>query len=275
MNPHPRTPQPLQPAHRTSLAETVATQLERLILHSLQPDEQLPPERELAQHLQVSRLVVREGLKLLAERGLVTARQGAGTFAKRIDDAAFRKPFRLYVAQHDLRTSDLFMFRVDLEGSIARHAAERATKDDLHRLRANLDEMQEAVRQLRNDPTSPEVHRAYAWCDVTFHQLLAQATNNPLYEAMLMPLVDTLLEVRLHGVRVEIENSARAHSDHEAILEAVERRDGTEAQARMTQHLDQVRSWVERNEPSPRSTIIDNHSSSPPRASRTSRKDPA
>lgn len=234
----------LRPPARQTLAAEVAGQLERHILGTLQPGERLPPERELANHLEVSRLVIREALKLLAERGLVTARQGSGTYVQRVGSAVFEKPFRLYVAQHDVGVHDLFMVRIDLEGAIAQHAAKRATREDRIALKDNLEEMADVIVQLRRNPHDPARTDAFAWSDLAFHQRLAAATQNSLYETMLTPLVDTLLEVRRKGIRTSLDTADQALRDHEAILAAVVRRDAQQAHAAMRQHLERVLAWI-------------------------------
>ena len=62
-------------------ADAVVQQIEELILNGvLRPGDRLPPERELASEIDISRPVLREALKLLEERGLLTSRQGGGTF---------------------------------------------------------------------------------------------------------------------------------------------------------------------------------------------------
>lgn len=65
------------------LSDVILEQLENMILEgSLAPGEKLPPERELAKQFEVSRPSLREAIQKLEARGLVTRRQGGGTYVK-------------------------------------------------------------------------------------------------------------------------------------------------------------------------------------------------
>lgn len=76
----------IQPIAYHTLAEIVAGQVAAWILEgSLKAGDQLPPERELIQRLQVSRATLREALKALAETGLIESRQGVGWFVRALD----------------------------------------------------------------------------------------------------------------------------------------------------------------------------------------------
>jgi len=70
---------------RTRLSEQIAEQIQQIIVQGhLQAGDRLPPERELAEQLGVSRTVVREATKVLEERGLVKIVTGSGTYATRV-----------------------------------------------------------------------------------------------------------------------------------------------------------------------------------------------
>ena len=65
------------------LSDVILQQLENMILEgSLAPGEKLPPERELAKQFEVSRPSLREAIQKLEAKGLVTRRQGGGTFLR-------------------------------------------------------------------------------------------------------------------------------------------------------------------------------------------------
>ena len=70
-----------QRVRQPRLADVITERLEAMLLEgSLKPGEKLPPERELAEHFGVSRPSLREAIQKLAARGLLTSRQGGGTF---------------------------------------------------------------------------------------------------------------------------------------------------------------------------------------------------
>src|SRR5207253_8975006 len=101
----------------------------------LRPGDRLPPERELAARLQVSRASVREALRSLELQGLLSRRQGSGTFIVALGQKELLRAFaRLTEEGQTLR--DIFELRFLLEPSIAAMAARRATPQGIPRLDA-------------------------------------------------------------------------------------------------------------------------------------------
>ena len=118
-------------AHDRS-ADAVVRQIERLILDGvLRPGDRLPPERELAQSVDVSRPILRAALKELEARGLVRARHGEGTYVADVIGTVFERPMVELVRRHQRAIFDYLEFRRDIEGTAAAYAAERATAADL------------------------------------------------------------------------------------------------------------------------------------------------
>jgi GntR family transcriptional regulator, transcriptional repressor for pyruvate dehydrogenase complex len=112
------------PAQRVSLTEAVSEQLTGVILRSeLEPGDRLPPERDLARRLQVSRIVVREALRRLEARGLIEIRPGLGSFVVPMADRAVTEPLGLYLRSHGVGLDHLFEVRRALEGAIAEAVA--------------------------------------------------------------------------------------------------------------------------------------------------------
>src|SRR5262245_49310224 len=117
---------------RDRLYEQVAESIEELISSGkLKAGDQLPPERELARILGVSRTVVREAIKALSERGMVTIQPGYGIFVREFDanhvSGQVGRLFRLNRSSYD----DIALVRRILEMEIAGLAAENAQPQDL------------------------------------------------------------------------------------------------------------------------------------------------
>lgn len=246
---HPRpsganaSPAPeLGPISRTSLTDETVACLQRWILaRSDAGPTRLPSERDLAQRLQVSRIVVREALGRLTTRGLLEVRPGVGTFIAPVRDASVTEPLRLYLARRELRTDDLFGLRLALEPAIAAAASERADAATVQRLRDAVERIDAVAGAI--DPSDPDTLEAFAWSDLAFHQELAHASGNPLFDLLLAPLIDRLLEVRRAGARVP-GAVATANEGHGAVLRAVEAGDAEAAAVAMRAHLHEVRALL-------------------------------
>lgn len=124
------------------LSDVIEQQLEFLILEgSLRPGEKLPPERELAKQLDVSRPSLREAVLRLETRGLLLRRQGDGTFVQNNLWRSFCDPLVELLSHHDESRFDLLETRHALEGIAAYYAALRSTDED----RARISECHRAI----------------------------------------------------------------------------------------------------------------------------------
>lgn len=117
------------------VSDVIEQQLEFLILEgTLRPGEKLLPERELAKQLDVSRPSLREAILRLESKGLLTRRQGDGTFVQSNLWRSFCDPLVELLAEHAESQFDLLETRHALEGVAAYYAALRGTDEDLARI---------------------------------------------------------------------------------------------------------------------------------------------
>ena len=215
---------------RERLYEQVADHVEELVSSGkLQQGDKLPPERELAERLGVARGVVREAVKLLGARGLVTVQPGRGTFivemsADSVSDHLGRF-FRLGHQSH----GDLNELRRILEVEIAFLAAQRAKAED-------LTEMKRAIQEMDENIESPE---GYIDADIDFHSALARAAQNVMFPMLTEVLTDLLRESRLLIMQVP-GAPERGQAWHRKIYDAISSQDANAAWEAMRQHLQQV-----------------------------------
>jgi DNA-binding FadR family transcriptional regulator len=223
---------PIQLVEAQRLYQHVAEQIGSLIhAGEFRDGDRLPPERELAKQLGVSRPVVREAMIALEIAGLVDVRGGAGAFVKR----ARADAGSLLAATADPGPGpfDLIAARQMLEGEIAFTAASKVTQ-------ANLRSLTEAIDQMRSDI---EAGRDTRQSDRLFHLRVAELTGNGvlsglvdgLWAHMLAPMFDVL--GRHAGLRGK---DRMTIADHERIVEALGRRDAEAARAAMRAHLAHV-----------------------------------
>src|SRR5262250_3361330 len=140
-----------------STAEEVVARLREMI-HSgeLNLGDRLPPERDLAKLLGVSRPTLRAGIRSLAAHGVLQSRQGAGTFVVDNDGppALDSSPLRLMAALHGFTSAEMFEARRSIEMAMAGLAAERATGDDMASMAEELAGMYASLE----DPEQYLVH---------------------------------------------------------------------------------------------------------------------
>ncbi len=127
------------------LSDVILEQLENMILEgSLAPGAKLPPERELAKQFDVSRPSLREAIQKLEAKGLVTRRQGGGTFVKNQLEEGLSDPLFELISRHPESQFDLLEFRHALEGIAAYYAALRGTSTDLQKVKESFDKIADA-----------------------------------------------------------------------------------------------------------------------------------
>ena len=222
----------LVPVQRVTAALAVADRLLAMIRGgSLRPGDQLPPERDLAAQLGVSRSAVREAMRVLQTQGLITSSTGPGR-GTRIAPArgdALARIFQLHLALSAAGTSDLTETRIALERSSAALAAQRTTPRSVRKLKvlASAMERAEGVDEF-ND------------IDTDFHVQIARAGQSEL-------ITDLTVAIR-QAVRETIRSATRGlpewadHRDallreHQAILAAIEASDSAAAANLIEQHI--------------------------------------
>ena len=225
------TTTPTKPSHpnRDPIAsEQVVAHVRGLIEKgALRPGDRLASERELVREVGVSRPSVRAGLRSLATMGVVTTRQGAGTFITTGPPALGNEPLGLLAALHGISREGLFEARQVLEMSTAALAAERATGEQLAAMSDEITGMY----------TSTEDPQAFLVHDVRFHRAVATGSNNVVLSA----LIEMVASLHYGQRRVTIERARselRREADmHRRIYLAIRVHDVDAARAAMDEHL--------------------------------------
>ncbi len=225
------------PIKRKPVAEQVAQQLLGLIQSgNLKPGQQLPPERELATILDVSRPSLREALRALSLLGVVTIRQGGGVFVSSLDPEQLLGPLHFFITLNDRNLDDLFDARIVVESAITGLAASRVTDEQ-------IDLMKGIVREAAASLSDPA---RFIETDVAFHRAIFDAAGNSFLlriATSLHVLGRASREITGHLPGV-LENSL---ADHRRILKAIEARDSDKAAAAMERHLKRVKAAYDKS----------------------------
>jgi GntR family transcriptional regulator, transcriptional repressor for pyruvate dehydrogenase complex len=224
---------PFRPVQTERLAQSVVQQIELLILRGLlRPGERLPPERELAERLGVSRPSLREAIAELQGRGLLVARPGAGIFVAEMLGSAFSEALVKLFAGHDEALFDYIDFRRDLEGMAAERAARHGSETDL-KVIATVFTRMEAAHEKRNPADE-------AALDAEFHLAIIEASHNIVMLHMMRAMFD-LLRAGVFYNRSQLYRDRGTRdsllSQHRAIHDAILARDPATARAAAEAHM--------------------------------------
>jgi GntR family transcriptional regulator, transcriptional repressor for pyruvate dehydrogenase complex len=220
----------LRPIKKARVAEEIADRIRRLIQEGTLPaDQPLPGERQLAARFAVSRGSVRDALRVLETIGLIESRHGQGTFARELDVERLVVPLASVLTyRRDLR-DELFDVRRMFEPAVARVAAARVTEADV----AALERLLDAQRRKLKSGASAIVE------DTEFHAALARATQNSVVVHIMETLNDLLIESRKLTLRQK-GRPERSLAGHQAVVDALRRRDPEAAAQAMHRHIDQI-----------------------------------
>jgi GntR family transcriptional regulator, transcriptional repressor for pyruvate dehydrogenase complex len=221
---------PVQKINREGLSQQVVEQLQGLIFEKhLRSGNRLPGERELCRQFGVSRTVIREASKVLAQRGLLLIEPGRGTFVTLPAEHDVAFSIALFARARNVSFDNLVEVRRALEPEIASLAAGRATGLHMDRLQACIDVMDRSL-------ADPE---AYVAADQEFHSILADATGNDIFVAILGAIVNLAQNAR--RLMFTISDAPKIGQDyHRAILVAVAQHDGATARRMMFEHVQEV-----------------------------------
>jgi GntR family transcriptional regulator, transcriptional repressor for pyruvate dehydrogenase complex len=215
---------PLQTIEPRRLYRQIADQLRVLIEQSeFAVGTRLPPERDLAKQLGVSRPSVREALIALEVEGLVEVRMGSGVYVRSADGHAARQ----VTAEGPL---EIIRARQLIEAELAAHAARHMKKPQIAGLREAVHLMEEEAGT-GHTPTQG---------DRLFHTRIAEASNN----SVLLRVVSELFDERRNplfeqlGTHFETAKSwAAAIAEHRQVVDAIATRQPQAAREAMSTHL--------------------------------------
>lgn len=215
---------------KTRIHEEVVSQVHELIKEGrFKAGDQLPSERELAETFKVSRTSVREALRALETQGLVISKTGMGNFVADLPIESLVAPLARMLIEEKNALADVFELRKLIEPQIASLAAERASAEDVARMKLLLKKQRE---QVERGATGVDA-------DTELHFAIGQATQNHAIEKLVSGLLDVLSHSREESLQTSGRRQASIDS-HLAIVAAIEKHDQTKAREAMRYHIEQV-----------------------------------
>jgi len=216
------------------LPEQISARLLSLIQErQLRPGDKLPPERELAAMMAVSRPSLREALRALALMNIIEIRQGDGTYITSLEPSLLVEHLDFVFSLDDSTFLELLEARKILEAGTVALAAQRITDDEIAGLGASLAKSVESV----------EDHQAFLQADLELHERIAEAARNPVLTRFMA--VISQLGIASRRRTVEIPGvPEQVLEDHRAIVMALKAGDPEAARQAMLQHLNNVEQYL-------------------------------
>lgn len=230
----------LEPVKKIRLYESIVKQLQQLILKGeLKPGEKLPPERSLAEELNVSRTSIREALRALEMMGYLESKVGigGGTYVKEITFDNIISPFSRVLIQNDEYIVELLEVRLFLEIEVSRLAALRRSDRELKKMRSAADQME---AEINSGGTGLQGDNA-------FHQALAEAANNRVLQQLLLMCGDLLEVEREAHLANNKKEPVKALRQHRQLIEAIEAGDEDAARQIMSDHIHDISRDIKKN----------------------------
>jgi GntR family transcriptional repressor for pyruvate dehydrogenase complex len=218
---------PLRPVTRPRLYEQVAQQiLEWVRENDLHVGDRLPPERELATRLGVSRATVSQALVAMEVVGVVAVRHGDG--AVLVESSGTSKVVDA-LRRHAQQLPDIIEAREALESKLAALAAVRRTDDDLARIDAALEVMAKDIAAGGRGVEGDEL----------FHAAVTTAGHSALLQRLMGEISELVKETRIESLS-QPERPRESLEGHRRIAAAIRERDAAAATEAMRDHVERV-----------------------------------
>lgn len=223
------------PVKQKQVSTLVFEQLRDSIFRGkLKPGEQLLPERDLAETMQVSRTSVRNAITQLITMGYLETRQGKGTFVVNRDISDSNNPFASIISPGRSTVDELLEFRIGLGLHGSTLAAERATESDIVFLEETLARDENEVVTVESETEA----------DIAFHMGIAYATHNAVYVDLTKRFYEYMfyrlkeMHTFLYEVQANLEEVERQHL---VILDGIKAHDPELARKGMYNHIQFLR----------------------------------
>ena len=208
----------------SSLSEQAASQITDMILveKRFQSGDKLPNEMELAQALGISRVTLREAIRILCTRGIVQIQRGRGTFVT-ASTSTDLSPLE-HIA---MSNRDLLEIRMMAEPPAAYYAAKRASKEEKQHIRELSEKIEEAITVKKANI------QERLKLEQDFHNAIASASHNQ-FMIRLMPIIN---ESVYNDVTHFDESITYSLQDHREIVRLIETGNAEGARAAMKMHI--------------------------------------
>ena len=227
------------PVRQARASGEIVSQIERAIFDGdLKSGDRLESERELAERFGVSRITVRDALRVLEARGLVRVKVGAsgGAFVTETNVDQVAESISTMILLRKMTLSGVAEARTIVETATCELAAERADAAAIEHIERSVEKGRSVVRE----------QAPHTEASMDFHVAVADASGNELLKATVAAYRDLLIQT-LHDMR-DVRSARATQKAHEEILDAIRSHDPEAARSLMLGHLQdfekRLRRWL-------------------------------
>ncbi|MCH6470111.1 FadR/GntR family transcriptional regulator [Sinomonas terrae] len=207
-----------------------------LLSGELRPGDRLPPEKDLAERLGLSRSSLREAVKALELIRVLDVRRGDGTYVTSLEPQLLNEAVGFIVELHQAKgVLDLLEVRRILEPAASAIAARRIGAH-------GIEDLKQAMAGVTEETSVEELIKH----DALFHRIIASHAGNSYLTSLLEALSSQTLRARIWRGLTETHAVARTLAEHEAIVAALEDGDAELVRALVTVHVSGVEAWLRR-----------------------------
>ncbi len=205
------------------------------------PGDKLPPERELAEQMQVSRNSIREALSALQVLNIVESKVGDGTYIKKPLEISTLKAQILPILEESDSPFKIFEARGVLEMGVVELAMENADAADIERIHTALKHMEEQA--------DAQNYTDYLKANLDFHLAIAKATANPIVERMMSLLWETTSQRLLNEMLIDYwqKNILSSVEIHKQIFAAIKNHDKEKMRSLIRRHYHEPKEYFSGN----------------------------
>ncbi|OAB38253.1 GntR family transcriptional regulator [Paenibacillus macquariensis subsp. defensor] len=221
---------------RLNLVDQVILQIESLIESGeWEVGKKIPAEPILVVELNVSRNTLREGIRALCHAGVLTTKQGDGTYVS--SGSTLGVAIQRRIQQSSLL--DTLEVRNALEQEAARLSAERRTEQDLEKIRF--------YQQECSTYTASRDMEGYVGADLKLHQTIVESTGNQMLIDLYAHITESIQESITIFLRKRFTEEL-PHDEHHQLVEAIAAQDAKEATANVQQFFDELKKVIKMEE---------------------------
>ena len=219
-------------APKTKCDMTTDALLEMIARGDYKAGDRLPTEKELTEMFSVSRVTIREAIKRLNSLGMVTIRQGDGTYLNPTAAESVVRPLMSTMVLNDLSIEEIYDARLFVEVGNVRLASRNRTEEDLAALQSLLAEMEQALA-----PYSSEM---FSRLDNQFHELIGKISGNYVLSSTYSAL-QQLLQYYINTTNHSYETAKISMFHHQNIVAYIGEQNEYFSGVTMEQHVNHAK----------------------------------